>query len=415
MRDFNLSTWSKRSPIARICGNAHLPYEGLVTKSHPIGWLFYLPTALAAIYNQNGRYQRRAERNKWAIIRVWLASPKQLQTSLLQRTFLIITTASHSFCPSDWGIAIELTFFMTQTQLKPTFGGHETFPFRYGWLKKGMDATDKTPNIFSQDHALVELGVGKNMVRSIRHWCLAMNLMQEGESNRQLEATPLGQKFLLENGWDPFIEDIGSHWLLHWELVANTHRALFWHYLFAHYYEAEFTKEQFNAFCTRKLESANIQTTEKMIVREVECCLRTHVARPSKSISSEDSLDCPLAELNLLRYNDEDKVYSFNGGDKPTLPIEVFGYALFHFLADFASTRRTVAVDDCLYQPASPGQVFRLNENSLVMYLEELEELTDGQLRLQESSGLRQLYLGEGVVENASALGFRLLDKYYGE
>ncbi|MBK8432856.1 MAG: DUF4007 family protein [Chloroflexi bacterium] len=79
----------------------------------------------------------------------------------------------------------------------------------------------------------------------------------------------------------------------------------------------------------------------------------------------------------------------------------MFGYALFHFLAEFASTRRTVAVDDCLYQPASPGQVFRLNENSLVMYLEELEELTEGQLRLQESSGLRQLYLGERVINNA--------------
>ncbi|MBK8432858.1 MAG: DUF4007 family protein [Chloroflexi bacterium] len=70
--------------------------------------------------------------------------------------------------------------------MKPTFGGHETFPFRYGWLKRGMDATTKTPNIFSQDHALVELGVGKNMVRSIRHWCLAMNLMEETQESRSI-------------------------------------------------------------------------------------------------------------------------------------------------------------------------------------------------------------------------------------
>ncbi|MBK8432857.1 MAG: DUF4007 family protein [Chloroflexi bacterium] len=96
----------------------------------------------------------------------------------------------------------------------------------------------------------------------------------------------MANQILLEKGWDPFIEDIGSHWLLHWELVANTHRALFWHYLFAHYYEAEFTKEQFNAFCTRKLESAKIQTTAKMIAREVECCLRTHVARPIEKSKS---------------------------------------------------------------------------------------------------------------------------------
>jgi hypothetical protein len=299
---------------------------------------------------------------------------------------------------------------------KPTFGRHETFPFRYGWLKKGMDAVAQDPTIFAQDDALVVLGVGKNMVRSIRHWCLSMNLVQEGAKSNQLEPTLFGRKFLLNDGWDPFIEDIGSHWLLHWELVANTHRALFWHYLFAHFYELEFTKEQFVTFCTGKLEGADIQTTKKMIEREVECCLRTHVARPliaDKTVSTEDSLDCPLAELNILRYHKDEKVYRFNVGDKPTLPVQVFGYALFQFLEDFASTRRTVAVDDCLYQPSSPGQVFRLNENSLVLYLEELETLTHGHLRLQETSGLRQLYLGDGVIQNGTSLGWKLLDNYY--
>ena len=300
---------------------------------------------------------------------------------------------------------------------KPTFGGHETFPFRYGWLKKGADAVQQDPTIFAHDEALVILGVGKNMVRSIRHWCLAMNLIDEGqESKRHLALTPLGERLLGQNGWDPFLEDIGSHWLLHWELVSNEHRALFWHYLFSYFYEVEFTKEQFIAFCGRKLENEQIQTTDKMIAREVECCLRTHVARPmdkEKNLAAEDSLDCPLAELNLLRFHKDDKVYSFNVGDKPTLPVQVFGYALLQFLGTFAQNRRTVAVDDCLYQPTSPGQIFRLNENSLVSYLEALEALTQGELRLQESSGLRQLYFGEEIIRPENKRGIELLSRYY--
>ena len=51
-----------------------------------------------------------------------------------------------------------------------SFSGHETFPFRYTWLKKGVDAVSDDPSVFSSDRATITLGVGKNMVRSIRHW-----------------------------------------------------------------------------------------------------------------------------------------------------------------------------------------------------------------------------------------------------
>lgn len=301
---------------------------------------------------------------------------------------------------------------------KPTFGGHEKFAFRYGWLKKGVDAVAEDPAIFSHDLALVTLGVGKNMVRSIRHWCLATNLLEEsgeGKRTRSLTPTGLARRFVLQGGWDPYLEDIGSHWLIHWELTSNISRALIWHLLFAQYYESEFTKQQLVAFCTRQLESANIRTTSRMIERDVDCCLRTYVAaiRSQKGLFSEDSLDCPLVELELLRFVPGDNVYSFNIGTKPTLPAHVFGYALFMFLQPFAHTRRAVAVDDCLYYPGSPGQVFKLDENSLVMYLEELEILTAGKLRLHESGGLRQIYLDDAVIKSVAEDGYRLLDLYY--
>lgn len=57
-------------------------------------------------------------------------------------------------------------------QLKTaSFSGHESFPFRHTWLTKGVTAFAKDPTIFSKDEAMVILGVGKNMVQSIRHWC----------------------------------------------------------------------------------------------------------------------------------------------------------------------------------------------------------------------------------------------------
>src|SRR6185295_18265091 len=77
-----------------------------------------------------------------------------------------------------------------------SFSGHETFPFRYGWLKKGVDAIAKVPTFFSQERAMIDLGVGKNMVSSIRHWCLAARLIEpeKGSTNRsQLIPTEIGK------------------------------------------------------------------------------------------------------------------------------------------------------------------------------------------------------------------------------
>ena len=68
---------------------------------------------------------------------------------------------------------------LSEQRVRPTFGGHEKFVFRHGWLKKGVDGVKEDPLIFTHDEALVMLGVGKNMVRSIRHWCLATGLVEE--------------------------------------------------------------------------------------------------------------------------------------------------------------------------------------------------------------------------------------------
>ena len=53
------------------------------------------------------------------------------------------------------------------------FGRHESFPLRFGWITKGLDALADDPKIFTREDATVVLGVGKNMVNSIRYWLQA--------------------------------------------------------------------------------------------------------------------------------------------------------------------------------------------------------------------------------------------------
>ena len=56
-----------------------------------------------------------------------------------------------------------------QDDYRPQLSGHETFPIRYGWLKKAFDRVwdteDQRDNrdVFSGSDAIARFGVGKNM------------------------------------------------------------------------------------------------------------------------------------------------------------------------------------------------------------------------------------------------------------
>jgi len=102
--------------------------------------------------------------------------------------------------------------------LQHSFSGHETFPFRYPWLKKGFDAVREDGDVFARDDAITILGVGKNMVRSIRHWCLAAGVLQENHETKggAIRATGFGVFLLADEGPDPYLEDPATLWALHW-------------------------------------------------------------------------------------------------------------------------------------------------------------------------------------------------------
>jgi len=97
-----------------------------------------------------------------------------------------------------------------------SFSGHETFPLRFSWLKKAVDAVDVDPKTFSADDALATFGVGKNMVRSIKHWARATGVVENDTNERgAVQVTPFGHRLFGTEGMDPFCEDPATLWVLH--------------------------------------------------------------------------------------------------------------------------------------------------------------------------------------------------------
>src|SRR3546814_12368960 len=98
------------------------------------------------------------------------------------------------------------------------FAGHETFPLRYGWLKKAYDAVVEAcaldeaagASVFNDDIAIARFGVGKNMVLSMRHWALSVEVLTAtdlpGERASRSEERRVGKECVstCRSRWSPY-------------------------------------------------------------------------------------------------------------------------------------------------------------------------------------------------------------------
>lgn len=294
------------------------------------------------------------------------------------------------------------------------FSGHQTFVFRYGWLEKGVRGLIEERDLFYRDDALVLLGVGKNMVESIRHWCVVTQLIEEisetkKSSSIKLEVSTIGQKLLAQSGWDPFLEDDASLWLIHWLLVSNPSVVTTWQIAFSTFQKPNFTKYELIDYIAAFAEKNTISIHDSSLSRDIDCFIRTYTSTrmTSKQNVMEESLNCPLQELNLLHASPDGELYTFSVGAKPTLPSAVFGYALIQYFETLRARRNTMSVQECLYGQGSPGQAFKLDENTLILHIEELDKITRGKIMLDETAGLKQIYRRDEMD------AIQLLENYY--
>lgn len=295
---------------------------------------------------------------------------------------------------------------MTQTDMpRGAFSGHETFPFRYTWLPKASRMVQENPEIFASDDAMVELGVGKNMVKSMRHWALMTGLIEEDSEvsnnrGRVLRPTELAKNLFLEGAWDPFLEDPATSWLLHWQLASAPGKATTWYWVFNHVPQQEFSKAQLLDWILALVEQNSwARLTSSSLKRDIDCFVRTYVpVTPTRTVPIEDTLDCPLVDLGLIREFQRKGNYLLTRSERLTLPDELFTFALLQFAERTGRSAQSLALDAIALEPGSPGRVFSLSEEALLSRLERLDSLTNGAVRFDETAGLRQVLFHDRVA-----------------
>ncbi|WP_133408271.1 DUF4007 family protein [Parashewanella tropica] len=312
--------------------------------------------------------------------------------------------------------------------MKAKFTGHDTFPLRYGWLYKAVNHLNlggkiQTSNEESVRKAIVNLGVGKNMVNAIRYWAEACNVMSTNTKSEQ-SVTLLGN-YLFEdkdhegNGRDPYLEQIGSVWLIHFWLNFNFETLTSYRYFFNFSNVQHFEKSKLisDAIDDCSLMVTNDIGNPNTIKKDVDCFLNTYCKKikntssKKKETVNEDHFTSPLAELDLVQ--------ELGGGfyiskldERESLPIEIFIYSLLHFMrVETAESKiNTIDFDSLLTKPCSPGRIFRLSETGLGQKLDEAQEITNSDISWIDSLGLRQVKISDSLLKEPQAF----LNKYYG-
>lgn len=253
------------------------------------------------------------------------------------------------------------------------FSGHETFVCKQFWLKKGYDFLI-AGNKFGNENAVVELGVGKNMVSAISFWMKAFGLCDD-----KWELTETAHYIFGDEGIDPYLEDIGTIWLLHYLLIKGNYASIY--NLFFNGFRRgriEFTSEQlhkFIGFISKDDNSYNVNT----LTTDIMVLLRMYQKseRSEGQIEFEDVYSGIFNELQLMsklrveRFGKKGlDLFRISNEDRNSLPAEIVLFAVL----DNYPTNETISFKELEIGDNAPGIVFALNKDDLYSKIEQITE-----------------------------------------
>ena len=309
------------------------------------------------------------------------------------------------------------------------YRGHETFSIRKNWLAKGMEAVSKNPGIFTDKTLLPmdELGLGRNMVVSLRYWMKAVGLTKEikNQKTKKTETifTELG-KIIYEN--DQFVEEAGTLWLLQAELALNMENATSWYFFFNEFNFTEFSKDDFVVALQNFDRMNGGSTALSSFESDFECLVNTYVSRfrEGAEIDPEDNIESPFAELGLVDcVGSGKKLYRKVIPPKQNIPSLVFLAVLYRMCLKNGNETNLeyrnfeIPLSDIQNKKFGAGKVFNLDVITLMDILSELESRDF--VKVVRTAGLDVVRLlpWKDLKENSdgnSAYEY-CIKKYYGE
>lgn len=294
--------------------------------------------------------------------------------------------------------------------------GHETFSLRKSWLHKGVKNILIDGRVFTRKdiNPCDNLGIGTNMVISLRYWLQSAGVMTEAhnENNQKIHVlTDIGNVI---NNNDPYYEEQGTNYIIHYLLSCNKDQATAWYWFFNVYKSKTINKEQFKEEFGEyfKVNNEDKAAPDKSLDDEYSCLIRTYYSKLERDDDPEETKVSPLTELKLITScDDKNKDFRKNIPDKddihPLIAYAVISKMLVEIdpATGAEHIRDEVRIDDICTQEYNLGKSFNLDRYSIIYILEKLVNM--GLIKMSRTAGL-------DIVKNIKFTRFEdCVQKYY--
>jgi hypothetical protein len=300
--------------------------------------------------------------------------------------------------------------------VRPIFDGPGGYPIRLGWLQKTHSALTEDPGTFARDDATVRLGVGSSMTTPMRFWSQAAKLSRPLDARKPgtgLTPTQRGRWLLDDAGADPWLEDTGSHWLIHWWLLAPPCRVPVLYWALSRWPFTAMPRGDLKAAVLRAAAASGWRTpASSSVERDISALVRMYTpqaeAEEGSRAAIEDLMNSPMRELCLLgRYPDGRPSIAHTAGR--LAPDAVVAFAVLEYVHRQTPQPGSIALSRLATDTDGPGRLLRIDTPALRRALQRTAARWPA-LDVVDSVGTEQVTFGQPPLE----LAWDILDTHYG-
>lgn len=259
--------------------------------------------------------------------------------------------------------------------------GHEKFFPRDGWLNKGMDSILENPKIFTDKHATDVLGVGTNMVKSIRYWVKAFGVVEE-KQNKGASLTKTGE--IIKKS-DPYFEDMFTLWVLHSNLVKNAELATVWYLFFNNCDFNEIEKNDLEQEIRKELIKfkGDDNFSNNSLHSDIDVLLNMY-RKHKQDDDPEDKNYSPLSKLNLVAQ--EKNIIIKKAPDLQTISE----WNVLYEIAELMESQDNFSIDRIIEGEMGLSKIYNLSRVSANHFLDRLDDM--GYIKVDRTAGLDMIY-----------------------
>lgn len=245
------------------------------------------------------------------------------------------------------------------------------FPLRLSWLPRLVVAsTDKLPGkapFGDPETIALEMGIGMNMVKSLRIWAQAAGIIGEG-GLLEMRAHRLFSK---KDGVDKYAEKEDTLWLLHWLICSNPRCFTANSWLLNFFHARVFTlAEALDAFSTHLHDIQKRPYSPGTTRVDLETAIRMYASDDGRRSDTDDRRFSTMRLMLTTRKGRETHYTRILRDERPRLNSKVVMYSVIDALSKrgvSASSFSDLYVADNM---SAPGSVFGLTKDGFLSALE---------------------------------------------